>query len=61
MTGFIDQLPEGTIDGILTGHRHEFVHHWHKNIPFMGSIDGGYYFNVMYFYFDTVERKVVKT
>lgn len=27
----------------------------------MGAIDGGYYFNVMYFYFDTISRKVVDT
>lgn len=25
----------------------------------MGSIDGGYYFNVLYFYFDTSIRKVI--
>jgi 5'-nucleotidase len=58
---FIDRLPEGTIDGILCGHRHQFVHHWYKNVPFMGSIDGGYYFNVMYFYFDLKRRKILKT
>jgi hypothetical protein len=27
----------------------------------MGAIDGGFYFNVMYFYFDTITRKVVAT
>lgn len=27
----------------------------------MGAIDGGYYFNVMYFYFDTLSKKVIHT
>lgn len=26
----IDSLPEGTIDGIVQGHRHKIVHHFRK-------------------------------
>jgi 2',3'-cyclic-nucleotide 2'-phosphodiesterase (5'-nucleotidase family) len=44
ITNLIDVLPEGTIHGIVQGHRHEWVHHWKKgkclNIcrdPFYGS------------------------
>ncbi len=29
-TKLIDDLPNGTIDGILQGHRHKFAHHFHK-------------------------------
>ena len=44
----INELPEGTIDGLLQGHRHKFAHHFIKGIPYMGTINGGYYFNVLY-------------
>lgn len=40
------------IDGVVQGHRHRMAHHYHKNIPYMGTINGGYYFNVMYLKFD---------
>lgn len=50
-TMLIDALPNGTIDGILQGHRHKFAHHFYKGIPYMGSINGGYYFNVLYLKF----------
>lgn len=26
----IDSLPEGTINGIVQGHRHKVAHHWRK-------------------------------
>lgn len=35
--------------------------HIHVGIPFMGVINGGYHFNVMYINFDTETRKVVGT
>jgi len=57
-TKLIDSLPTGTIDGILQGHRHKFAHHFYKSIsysyidiPFLGTINGGYYFNVLYLRF----------
>ena len=31
MKNLIDSLPEGTIDGVVQGHRHFEVHHWHKS------------------------------
>ena len=34
----IDSLPEGTIDGVVQGHRHRIAHYYHKGIPFMGAI-----------------------
>lgn len=26
----IDSLPDGTVDGVLQGHRHKFAHHFYK-------------------------------
>lgn len=51
-TQLIDSLPAGTIDGLLQGHRHKFAHHFRKGIPYSGTINGGYYFNVLYLKFN---------
>lgn len=52
MTKLIDSLPKGTINGVVQGHRHKMAHHYRKDIPYIGTINGGYYINVMYFTFD---------
>jgi hypothetical protein len=49
----IESLPKGTIDGIVQGHRHVMAHHYYDHIPYMGSIDGGYYLNVLYLTFNS--------
>lgn len=51
MTKLISSLPKGTIDGVVQGHRHRFSHHFIEGVPVMGTINGGYYFNVMYLKF----------
>lgn len=68
ITALIDSLPEGTIDGVVQGHRHRWVHHWYKSkyhanldIPFMGNINGGYSFNIMYLNFDSATKKVISS
>lgn len=52
MTQLIKALPEGTIDGVIQGHRHRIAHHYINGIPYMGTINGGYYFNLLYLTFD---------
>ena len=47
----INELPVGTIDGVVQGHRHKFSHHFIKGVPVMGTNNGGYYFNVLYLNF----------
>ena len=44
-------VPVGTVDGIVQGHRHKFSHHFIRGVPVVGTINGGYYFNVLYLYF----------
>jgi hypothetical protein len=47
MSALIKSLPNGTIDGVVQGHRHTFSHHFIQGIPVMGTINGGFYFNIM--------------
>lgn len=52
MSLLIKSLPAGTIDGVVQGHRHTFSHHFIAGVPVMGTIKGGYYFNIMYLKFN---------
>lgn len=61
MTNLIDSLPEGTIHAVVQGHRHVIAHFYRKNIPVIGAINGGYYFNAMYLKFNKKTRKIVDT
>ena len=42
----------------MQGHRHRIVHHYIGNVPYMGTTNGGYYFNVLYLTFDDEKRIV---
>ena len=44
----IVSLDKNTIDGVITGHKHQQVHHWVNGVPIMSSIDQGFYANIMY-------------
>ena len=49
---FLQTLEAGTIDAVVTGHSHEEVHHWYKDIPIISPVGYGTYANVMYLAFD---------
>jgi 2',3'-cyclic-nucleotide 2'-phosphodiesterase (5'-nucleotidase family) len=51
MSLLLNAIPQGTIDGVVQGHRHKFSHHFINGVPVMGTINGGYYFNIMYLFF----------
>ena len=57
MGTLIKALPNGTIDAVVKCHRHVFAHHFINGIPYMGVINGDYYFNVMYLTFK--DKKIV--
>ena len=57
----LDKLPAGTVDAVVQGHRHEIVHFYKNNIPIVGSINGGYYFNVIYLTYNKKTKKIVDT
>ena len=44
----IMSLETDLIDGIISGHNHQQVHHWVYDIPVMTSVDQGFYANIMY-------------
>lgn len=52
----------GTIDGVVQGHRHKFSHHFINGVPVMGTINGGYYFNILYlrFYNNQVYEQIIE-
>ena len=59
MSSLLKSIPKGTIDGVVQGHRHKFSHHYIEGIPVVGTINGGYYFNVLYLQF--VDGKIQNT
>jgi 2',3'-cyclic-nucleotide 2'-phosphodiesterase (5'-nucleotidase family) len=55
-------LPKDTIDGVVQGHRHKFSHHFIHGVPVMGTISGGYYFNILYlrFYDNRIFERIIE-
>ena len=62
MSLLLRSLPIGTIDGVVQGHRHKFSHSFINGIPVMGTINGGYYFNILYlsFYNNKLYEKYIE-
>lgn len=57
----INEIDEGTIDAVITGHSHRQVHHFIKGIPVISPINFGYYANIIYLAFDRNNNyKIVK-
>jgi 2',3'-cyclic-nucleotide 2'-phosphodiesterase (5'-nucleotidase family) len=61
MTHILDLLPNGTVDAIVQGHRHEIVHFYKNGVPIVGNTNGGFYFNLLYLTFNKLNRKLVDT
>jgi hypothetical protein len=58
----LNELPKGTLDGILQGHRHVFSHHFINDVPVVGTIDRGLYFNILHlkFYKDKLYDQTIE-
>ena len=57
----IDEIDEGIIDAVVTGHSHREVHHFIKDIPVVSPLDGGLYANIIYLAFDKNNNyKIIK-
>ena len=54
------KLPDGTIDAVVAGHTHDIVHHWINKVPVIQTINSGYYFNLLYLFFDS-NNKLITT
>jgi 5'-nucleotidase len=57
---YIRKLPTGTIDGIVSGHTHQVVHHWIDGVPVIESGTRNQYYNLLYLTYDWSKGKVVK-
>lgn len=44
-------MPRNTVDAVVQGHTHVFSHHFIDGIPIAGTINNGYYFNIIYLTF----------
>jgi 5'-nucleotidase len=55
----LDELPEGTVDAVVQGHRHTESHYFYKGIPIIGTVNGGYYLNSIRMRFTLKENKVI--
>ena len=57
----INEIDEGIIDAVVTGHSHREVHHFIRNIPVISPINNGLYANIIYLAFDRNNNyKIVK-
>jgi len=41
-------LEKDVIDGVITGHYHQQIHHWINDIPVIASVAQGFYANILY-------------
>ena len=55
----INELDEGIIDAVVTGHSHREVHHFIKNIPVISPIYNGLYANIIYLAFDRNNNYII--
>ena len=55
----INKLPQGTIDGVVSGHSHQIIHHWVKDIPVIQAGASGLYYNLLYLTYNWDQKKLV--
>lgn len=55
---YLNKLPKGIIDGVVSGHTHSIIHHWINGIPVIQSGAFGKYFSVMYMTFNKNSKKI---
>lgn len=48
----LQSLPQGTVDAVIAGHKHDSTHHWVKGTPIMSNRENGVNANVLYLPFD---------
>jgi 5'-nucleotidase len=56
---FLEKVPEGVIDGVVGGHVHTLAHHWRNKIPVVMGASYAKYFNVLYFKYDKLNKKLL--
>ena len=56
---FLEKVPDGVIDGVVGGHVHTLAHHWRNKIPVVMGASYAKYFNILYFKYDKINRKLL--
>ena len=52
ITKLLNDIEDGLLDAVVTGHSHCEVHHWIKDIPIISTVNNGAYANILYLAFD---------
>jgi 5'-nucleotidase len=59
MVRLLRSLPAGTVDGVISGHSHQVVHHWVAGVPVIQGGAFGRYLNVIYLTYDWSQKKIL--
>lgn len=59
LVSYLNQLPNHTIDAVVSGHTHSFVHQWINHIPVIQSGAFGRYFSLIYLTVDKETKKII--
>ena len=59
LSQFLNKLPAGTVDAVITGHSHTLVHHWINGIPVIESGSRGHQFHLIYLDYDLATGKLL--
>ncbi len=57
---FFNSLPNGTVDALVGGHHHDFVHHFVNGVPVVIGENFARHFNVIYLAYDLKTKKILK-
>ncbi len=59
MTKLLTELPQGTLDAVVSGHTHSVVHHWVNGVPVIQSGTRNANLSAIYLTYDLENKKVV--
>lgn len=56
---YLDSIPQGTVDLVVSGHTHTILHHWINGTPVIQAGAFNHYFNIATLTYDHESKKVV--
>jgi 5'-nucleotidase len=59
ITSFLQKIPPGTVDAVLSGHSHTVVHHWVRGVPVIQSGARGHFLHLVHLPIDRATGKVL--
>ncbi len=54
------ELPERTVDAVVSGHSHSIIHHWVSGVPVIQAGASGRYFNLIYLPYDLGQKRLLQ-